>query len=250
MTDLVRKSPSDIGKTDNPSSVTKKDGKLSYKQSSFRQRIADSQKATSRLPNRIVLMLDCSGSMQEHEKANLRKIDLLNDAVKNFVQRTNFSDTAIAIETFPSEIQVPLTNNLSQLMVLNFSAGGGTPLHEAMVKTLDNHPLTRGIVVSDGDATDWSGFGVNYDEKSSNPDDILNQYKSVSIPVDTVHIGSSSSGEELLRKIAERTGGIYLKFTDVSAFSRAFSYLTPGLRGMLTDGSVSAQSLGAQEVKR
>ena len=51
------------------------------------------------------------------------------------------------------------------------------------------------------------------------------------------------------RKIASETGGIFIKFSDVNAFSKAFGYLTPSYRAMLTSGSVSASELGAKEIK-
>ena len=118
---------------------------------------------------------------------------------------------------------------------------------------LEKVPMTRGIIVSDGEATDWRDRDYEDDDTPHDPqakNDILALYKKAAIPIDCVHIGDSSSGEELLRRIAKETGGLYIKFSDVNAFSKGFSYLTPGYRAMLTDGSVSASELGANEVRR
>jgi hypothetical protein len=118
--------------------------------------------------------------------------------------------------------------------------------------------MTRGVIVSDGGATDWcdashndmisGSFGLP-PNSSTITTSILQLYKEQSIPLDCVHISSGTDGEALLRRIAAETGGIFIKFSDVSAFARAFGYLAPGYRAMLTSGSVSARELGAKEIK-
>jgi hypothetical protein len=245
-------------------------GKLTSKQSGFKARIAEVKKATETtdpqtMPNRICLMLDCSGSMDSVEgeygsKTSKRRIDLLKEAVQNFVSRCNFTDTSIAIATFPghSEKALPLTAQAS--LVIGYSVGleasGGTPLHSCVTRCLTDLAMTRGVIVGDGGATDWisgdvDAFDVDKDleAKPIIARSVLQLYKEQGIPLDCVHISSGSDGEELLRKIAAETGGIFLKFSDVNAFSKAFGYLTPGYRAMLTSGSVSASELGAKEIK-
>lgn len=229
-------------------------GKLRSATSPFQQRV-NAAKAVetdaAAMPHRICLMLDKSSSMCAYETTDKSRIALLKDAVQNFVQRCDFRNTAIAIETFPAALSVPLTSNGVMLSTSMFAieAAGGTPMQECVQRVLTQVPLTRGVIVSDGEATDWHR---NYDEDESNtfaPDKLLATYKEQGIPIDTVHIGASSSGEALLRRIAKETGGIYLKFTDVSAFANSFGFLTPGYRAQLTDGSVSAAQLGAREIK-
>jgi hypothetical protein len=115
--------------------------------------------------------------------------------------------------------------------------------------------MTRGVIVSDGGATDWEREGLGSDYRHDDTEqrqiaaDILSIYKDQSIPVDCVHISQGTSGEDLLRKIAAETGGIFLKFSNVNAFSKAFGYLAPSFRAMLSDGSVTASQLGAKEIK-
>jgi len=240
MTNIIRKDESTL----------LKGGKLSGSKTSFQNRVRSNVVDVSELPNRICLMLDCSSSMSTYEAKrsgdDSTRIELLKEAVENFIARCNFVDTAIAIETFPPSISVPLTNNLSVLQSSTFGlhASGNTPMHQCVSRSIEKLAMTRAVLVSDGEATDWKYF-----DKKEPQDDILTKYKDAKIPIDCVHISNDSGGETLLRRIAEATEGLFLKFTDVSAFASAFGYLTPGLRGMLTNGSVSANDLGAKEVR-
>jgi len=178
-------------------------------------------------------------------------MDDLKDAVTNFVNRCDLSDTSIAIETFPrheeSMNQLALTCRSSLILatVLSLRADGDTPLVETLKRCLADVPMTRGVIVSDGRPTDWSDCGEDYNAES-----LLRQYAEQGIPLDCVHIGESVAGEDLLRRIAKVTGGIYIKFRDTSSFATAFAYLTPGLRGLLTSGAVDAKALGAAEVTK
>lgn len=191
------------------------------------------------MPNRLGLMLDVSGSMQG------QKIDSLKDAMLTFVNDCNPNDTCVAIETFGDETPhlVPLTmvaEPVVMLSVMGLSANGGTPLHEAMQYVLGSYSITRGIIVSDGDA--------DYDQKCR---DLAAQYRDAEISVDCVHIGHSHGGEELLRYIAELTGGLFIKFTNVSQFAKSFAYLSPTKRSslMLCDDNTKRMLLGSDEVR-
>jgi Mg-chelatase subunit ChlD len=192
------------------------------------------------LPNRISLQLDISGSMSG-QYLDRRKIDLLKDAILGFVGACDMSTTAAAMSTFPEKLVRPLTN-VGHLLIMEsqtLEPTGSTPMADCMKTALENVNMTRGIIVSDGCA--------------DNPDAALQQaraYASAEITVDTVHIGDENRGEELLKQIAEITGGMYIKFTDVSAFAKNFKFLTPGYRAMLTSGSVDAKTLGAAEIKK
>lgn len=228
-------------------------GKLNATSSPFKRKLAESKTAIIELPNRLVLMLDKSGSMADVvTQKGESKIELLKQAVENFVNRCSPSDTAIAVRSFPAGVTVELTNvNIFVTSaVKSCEAGGGTPMRQCLV---DNAVLnvTRAIIVSDGDATDWNRW-EDFDnrEESNNTYSVLKTYIDKKIPIDCVHIGDSSGGEARLRKIAELTGGLYIKFTDISAFSTAFGYLAPSYRAMLTDGTVDASQLGAKELKR
>ena len=246
MADIIKKDPP-------PSGIALNKGKLRSTASGFQARVKKSQAETvdpATMPNRITLMLDKSGSMNDYEKDSKRRIALLKDDIENFVGRCNLNDTSVAIETFPPSIAVPLTSNRTILTSASYglSASGNTPMRQCVVDCLGKIPMTRGVIVSDGAATDWNR-GYYHAEEEDLSDEILLKYKEAGIPIDCVHISEGSSGEELLRHIAATTGGIFIKFTDVSAFAQAFGYLAPGFRAMLTDGRVSASDLGAREIR-
>lgn len=218
--------------------------------------------------NRIAIMADCSGSMGDYAPEGKRKIDHLKTALDGFLNQVRFENTSVALYTFPlrgdhedydnpdtynqSGVKYKLSFNkdLLSLAVNGLRAAGGTPMAQTMANVLTDIPLTRGIIISDGEAdNDTAAF------------EQANLYKDSETVIDTVHIGSSNGGEALLQKIASITGGLYLKFTNVAAFAKAFSFLTPegratlflsaGVKGELTGEAKKeiAKMLGAEEVK-
>ena len=120
-------------------------------------------------------------------------------------------------------------------MCASLSTMGGTPMCEAMRDMLHNESLTRGVIVSDGEATDGDPTRMAY------------EYKEAGIPIDCVHIGGDVRGEQTMKDIASITGGYFIKFTDVNNFSQNFKYLTPRYRGLLAEPG-AARLLGASEV--
>lgn len=190
------------------------------------------------MPNRIALMLDTSGSMSGD------KIQHLRDAVTSFINSCSFADTSVAIQTFGGDDsntgRVPLTaqSPLLLMTVMGLEACGSTPMHTAMDFVLNSYSITRGVIVSDGQP---DSEGSVYEAAAL--------FKEAGLPVDCVHIGQGASGEACLRKVAELTGGQYIKFTDVAAFSKSFKYLTPAFYAMLTSGAITAEDLGAKELK-
>jgi hypothetical protein len=259
MTDLIKK---DVFKSSTGLTLNK--GKLSSTSSPFQSRVNQAREAqpdAASMPHRICLMLDRSSSMSSPAsydtsssdfKTNKSKIELLKEAIDNFVNRCDFTNTSLAVETFPPQLELGLTSVgfMITSSVAGMIASGNTPMRSCVQGSLEKIPMTRGIIVSDGEATDWR-FQERLSLDSCKVDNsILKLYKKAGIPLDCVHIGDSSSGEELLRRIAKETGGIYLKFTDVSAFANSFGFLTPSYRAQLTNGTVSAEELGAKELKR
>jgi Mg-chelatase subunit ChlD len=211
-------------------------GKLRATQTPFQQRVKQAQVDVFTLPNRLILCLDVSGSMRGS------KIDNLKQAVENFVQRCDEATTALGLRTFGrdgEELELHLTTQyfLINSCVLSLSAQGGTPLWTCLKKVITDDPATRVVLISDGSPTDYE------------PESLLGSFKEASVPIDCVHIGDSVSGEETLKRIAEETGGLYIKFTNTNALTSGLSYLTPSYRGLLASGQVDAAKLGAKEVK-
>lgn len=209
--------------------------------SALHQRVAAAQVkkqvqevAVAQLPNRIGMMLDDSGSMAGDKAAKARI------ASKAFIGACDASTTAIAIRTFDPTFQVSLTNQLGFVAMESqqLSGVGGTGLSEAMNDMLNNEPITQAVIVSDGEAND-----------PQSAIETAHTYKEAGIVVDCVHIGNSQGGEETLRSIAKITGGIYIKFTDVTNFAQNFKYLTPQYKALLPASNAErARLLGASEV--
>jgi uncharacterized protein YegL len=189
-------------------------------------------------PNRLALMLDVSGSMRGD------KIESLRNACAGFVNACNFSDTSLAIEPFgddyPSPNRLPLIvfKPLALTTVMSLQSYGSTPMARAMDFVLNTYSITRGVLVSDGQPDSEE---LAYQSAA--------QYKEAGIPIDCVHIGDSAQGESVLQRIAETTGGQFIKFTDINSFAKSFKYLTPAYYAQLTSGNVTAAQLGAREIK-
>jgi len=200
------------------------------------------------LPNRLAIICDFSSSMDGRASHNdigtdrKTKFSLLKDAVQDFALRSNPQDTAIAVESFPLGFRIDLTNDNQEVFMRMLGANtlGDTPMGEGMHAAMESHSPTRCMLISDGEATD--------DDASYRA---AERFKNKEILCDCVHIGDSSSGEERLKRIAEITGGIYLKFQDVQSFSQNFHYLLPESRAQIA-GMLPwerANLLGATETK-
>src|SRR6266403_4629428 len=174
------------------------------------------------LPNRLAIIADFSGSMGDRASGrwdtdNLKtKLQLLQEAIQDFALRSNPADTAIAVESFPRGFRIDLTNDPQSvyMRMIGSSTLGSTPMSEGMYGALECHSPTRAMLISDGDH-----------DSGDDPFTAAHKYKSKEIIIDTVHIGSSTRGEEALKRIAEITGGMYLKVKDVQSFSQNFHYL-------------------------
>jgi Mg-chelatase subunit ChlD len=113
----------------------------------------------------------------------------------------------------------------------------------------DNPDVTRCVIFSDGEATDGTLYlegqpkGYNLDRSY-----VVEKFVGKEIKVDTVFITDNFSKDrdhEVLKEIARRTGGEYLKFSDSGTFAKAFKYLAPAFRGYLADPNFKKQ-IGAE----
>jgi uncharacterized protein YegL len=195
--------------------------------------------------NVIQLLLDCSASMGFVDIPTSR-ISILKQACFELVKSTDLSKYYIAIDTFPSGIAFSSPINIGILLKTTIDAlsapGSDTPLGKGLERILKSNPKpSRVIIVSDGYATDFP-LDVLLQAKKNN--ETSNNVKTT-IPIhDCVHIGDDHRGEETLRKIAELTGGIYMKFVDLVKFKESFKYLSPSYYGLLCSGKIDS---GAKE---
>ena len=254
MTDEVK------DKTKAPASLTQP-VRLGSKLNAFHQQIAAGAKVqvpsvtSTGTPNfadmsSTVIFPDCSGSMSDivdggygQERGSPEphnKSYFCRQAVNTFIDNCFVGATKVGIASFPELVVIEPTHDLNAVKtaVQGIKPTGSTPMHEPLDFVLDEWPITHGIVVSDG-----------YPDSREAVLDSAKRYKAKGIKVDAVHIGSDHGGEELMKALAETTGGIYIKFTDVKAFAESFKYLTPKHRLTLTTSKNPIALLGAAEVK-
>jgi len=185
--------------------------------------------------NRLALILDCSGSMDGERMESLKK------ATESFLQCLSLGpqgDTSIACETFPplAGASYPLTIDFTKALLSAWALDttGCTPMAEAMELVITKYPITRGILMSDGQP-----------DSETKVFDQARRFAEAELPIDCVHISSCSAGEACLQQVAELTGGLFIKFTDLDSFVKSFKYLSPKLRPLMLSGRVGAEELGA-----
>src|SRR5580692_6859260 len=194
----------------------------------FHQQIAEGSKVEQQLKNApsgvssfadmssTVIFPDCSGSMSDHvgndygsgNRESHDKAYFCREAVKTFIDNCFIGATKVGLASFPELVVVEPTHDL---LVVKHAAEqiaptGSTPMAEPLDFVLDEWPITHGIVISDGSPDSVAAV-----------EDSARRYKAKSIKIDAVHIGADTGGESLMKMIAETTGGIYIKFTDVKA---------------------------------
>lgn len=184
------------------------------------------------IPNRIYVAIDDSGSMAEGmDRAsgnNKSRMLYTKEALKAFLDVCEPTNTAVGMECISTGKNIPLTNEPASYytpFIQNLYPDGGTPLFETLERILDSPEgrPTRVIAMSDGEAT-------HYDE-----DRILGKFKESNVPVDAVFLGTTDNerGISTMRRIAEKTGGLFIHFKDGYKFAQNFKMLAPAFRAML-----------------
>lgn len=171
--------------------------------------------------NRYAIGFDDSGSMTG---------DAINDAhkaVSCFLDACSPMETSVAVYPFNREPK-PLTNlfDVLKIYVNKIEATRSTPLWAVLGRMLRETPITRAILFSDGGPTDKEGDEVNVAREKH-------------IPVDCVYIGCGES--EVLKRIADCTGGNYLRFADTTTFAKQMKYLSPKYVALLSNADLKAR---------
>jgi hypothetical protein len=231
---------------------------------------APSQKTTLIPPedatNKIRIIFDNSGSMGDTVFCASRyedKMTLAKRGVVEFLRNCTLNKDAVAVHLLNQpnrysyheeeealalpELILKATLSTDLLLIAAVvdcdmnQATGGTPLFETIEKALSDEPkATRLVAFSDGAPAGFQREEVCYN--------LALRYK---IPIDSVFFGSAAdTGCEVMKKIAEKTGGIFILFDPAKGvnFATAFKYLTPGRRLMLMDSAFKAK-LERGEVK-
>lgn len=199
------------------------------------------------MPTKLAIVFDDSGSMGSmNEKGDKSKIEDAKAGIRNFTTQCNPRDTALAV--YPLNVDSkPLTCNFDLLNLLVASIGptGGTPLYgktTEMLQSVDTY--TRGILFSDGEPTDELDY--EYSDEGQGRVDRKERMIALAlakkIPLDTVYIGpADTKGYNIMKEIADRTGGIFIHFKDSASLSQNLKYLAPALRGILMNSELKAK---------
>src|ERR1700742_4359694 len=173
--------------------------------------------------NRIGIGFDDSGSMGSEG------MKLAKKAVEGFLQACTPQETSVCVFPYNADSQDSLVCIYDQI---NFYLGpiqstGNTPLFSNTLEILTKE-ITRAILFTDGHP--------DYEDTANNKEKAILLAIERKIPFDCVYIGHGDN--ELLKEIAERTGGIYVHFDDTTTFSKQMKYLSPKYRALLMNADL------------
>jgi hypothetical protein len=196
----------------------------------------------TKVPNRLGLVLDDSGSMGTEGMENAHK------AVKSFTLSCNSNDTSIAVYPLNAPSK-PLScdYDLINMYVGGIGSTGGTPVYSSLQDLIEKENITRAILFSDGSPTDsqLKGGGVDsyyspYDKEKAKK--VIALYKGKELAIDTIYIGQKDTpGYKEMEEIAKQTNGIFVHFQDTLSLSNSLKYLSPGFRGLLANPEIKAR---------
>jgi len=210
----------------------------------------------TKYPNRIVLCIDDSGSMSYHmensdttkQEFTQSRMEMCRKACEEFLNVCDSRDTALGLYTISTGREYPLTNLYIPLLgyIRELQASGGTPTIATLDKVISKEKVSRVVLVSDGEsgALDYPHWGEvdppnNKRCLNAQTRQTLDKYKTRTIPIDTVYIGTQGdTGEAEMKAIAEYTGGLFMFFKSGESFRSKFKYLAPAFRGMLVAGEI------------
>ncbi len=181
------------------------------------------------VPNRYCIGFDDSGSMSGDPISDAKK------GVAGFLGSCNPTETSVAIYPFCAAPQpLVVMYDVINAYVGGLKATGGTPLYTTMLRILNEVKVTRAILFSDGEPTDeLNGYG---EELRKNDELAIAKAIEMRVPFDTCYIGNGDS--PVLKNIAEKTGGIYLKFDSTMSFAKNLKYLSPKYVALLANAEL------------
>jgi Ca-activated chloride channel family protein len=209
------------------------------------RQVTDVEPATA--PFNLVLLLDVSGSVDEH-------INFIRKAARNFINTVGSQDR-IAIISFRDDIQVisdfSTDRTLLSEKLKDIEAGGATALYDALAYTLvEQLKQLRGertavVILSDGDDNkSFVPFGAVLDAVLESgaliyplyvPSGLIRE-SSVTSPEKTIDptrsrfLTLTTRAEEEGRQLASASGGIYYPITRLDELQRAYDDIVAQLR--------------------
>lgn len=184
----------------------------------------------------VVFALDSSGSMEYNDKDGLRK-----KLTKKFINRLNPKNDKISVIDFDHIIRrnKPLTNNFSEALadVDSVDDKGGTNIYEAIregIKILNSEKEVNRkkylFVLTDGEDD------VPSDQTTPSEDDYKNIIdEAIKSNITIYTIGFDSINEDLLKKIADKTGGKAYLRNEVEELPEIFDQLNEEIKNRDTD---------------
>jgi hypothetical protein len=194
--------------------------------------------------HRLGIVFDDSGSMADivDDKS---KIEHAQAGIRNFSHQCNPKDTSLAIYPLNKEAQKLTCNyDVFNMYVITIGPTGGTPLYTKTLQMLNECDITRGVLFSDGDPTDGSGYYSHIEdsenaERQSLKEQVIAVALAKKVPLDCIFIGyADTSGYNVMKELADRTDGTFIHFKDAKSLGAGLKYLAPALRGLLANPEI------------
>jgi hypothetical protein len=192
----------------------------------------------------VAILMDDSISMNGVAAATgggNSKYSYLKEAVASFANDVDFRVTPIHTSRFNNESLKPAFDPTTLRNAAEAARPhGGTPMQKSLMAVSASN-VKRSIMISDGEANS-KDLAIEAARELAEKGKV----------VDCIHIGMDRGGEETLKEIAEITGGMFFKFTDVASFAKNFSQLSPKGRKKLEKASAAELKMlmGATEVRK
>lgn len=169
-------------------------------------------------PTSYVFILDNSDSMNSSDPD-----DLKYEAINDIISSQNY-DFSYAIYSFNDTMtcqreMAPKSQGVGKIDIENFGQTYIKTTLEKLLKEYDNGDIKgagkapKFLLLSDGAASDITSY--------SDINSILNDYSDHSIAISTVGLGNAD--DELLQRIADRTGGVYIGIDEADQLENAMT---------------------------
>lgn len=184
----------------------------------------------------LIICLDTSGSMRDLSEGHKTRMVVAIEAAQALIKSCGIVSHIGAV-AFHDQPECVVDPGKSRSFTLESIGGfakfeGGTrfaPAVKVATNLIATHQwgsIKRIIFMSDG-------------EDQSPPEELdaaVNACAAAKIIIDTVMFGHSPEGERTLRRMSEKTGGVYVLAKDAASLRRTFMSLEAGARGLLTGG--------------
>lgn len=165
----------------------------------------------------IALLIDASGSMSLFASESKRRIDAAQDAIIAILASSNPSETQYSLHSYESSCHhlVPATSRYLVIQGARIPVDGGTNIAAGINGVLDVASPSRIILLSDGEDNYGREYAIAAAARS----------KTLGIKIDTIAFGEAD--DELLRTIAEISGGRFAKGDTPADLKKIFISLEP-----------------------